>query len=157
MRVLYTSRSSRPELERETGASHADLHTLLERSDIVSLHVPSTDETRALFNRERLAILKEGALLINTARGDLIHEPALLEALESGRLGGAGLDVFAEEPRVHPRLVTHPRVVVLPHMGSATTYTRRAMAGLAVRNVNAVLADEPPLTRVVVDAPGASV
>jgi glyoxylate reductase len=148
MRILYTARSPKPDLERETGAMWMDLRSLLERSDVVSLHLPSTDQTSGVLNRERLALMKEGALLINTARGDLVHEPALLEALESGRLGGAGLDVFPEEPRVHPVLVAHPRVVVLPHLGSATTDTRRAMAALALRNVRAVLAGEPPVTPV---------
>jgi glyoxylate reductase len=148
MRVLYSSRTHKPEFERATGASHVDLNTLLGQSDVVSLHLPATDQTRGLFDRERLALCKEGALFINTARGDLIHEAALMEALERGQLGGAGLDVFADEPCIPAPLVDHPRVVVLPHIGSATTDTRRAMAALALRNVLAILAGEAPITPV---------
>lgn len=148
MRVLYTSRSAKPELEARTGAKRRDLTRLLEASDAVTLHVPSTPETKGLMHRERFQGMKPGAFLVNTARGDIVREPALLEALDSGRLAGAGLDVFPEEPAVNPVLVAHPRVVVLPHLGSATTATRRRMAELAVRNVRAVLAGEPPLTPV---------
>jgi lactate dehydrogenase-like 2-hydroxyacid dehydrogenase len=100
-------------------------------------------------NRERFQAMKRGAVLINTSRGDVIREPALIEALEQGTLGGAGLDVFANEPSVDARLVAHPRVVTLPHLGSATQETRRAMADLAVRNVRAVLSGEPPITPVI--------
>lgn len=148
MRVLYVSRTRKPDLERATGATPTDLYALLRQSDVVSLHVPATAETRSLLDRERLALLKEGAILINTARGELVDEEALIEALESGRLGGAGLDVFADEPRIPAALMDHPRVVVLPHVGSATTATRRAMAELAVRNVRRVLAGKAPVTPV---------
>jgi len=146
MRLLYTARGTKREFEDQTGARRVDLVRLLEASDVVTLHVPSTPETKGLMNRERFTVMKEGALFVNTARGDIVREPALLEALASGRLAGAGLDVFAEEPRVNPELVAHPRAVVLPHLGSATGHTRRAMAELAVKNVRAVLAEEPPLT-----------
>jgi glyoxylate reductase len=118
------------------------------RSDVVTLHLPSTPETRGLIGRRELAGIRRGAILINTARGDILDEPALVEALEDGRLGGVGLDVFAREPEVPAALAYHPRAVVLPHLGSATTHTRRAMAALAVRNVRAVLAGEPPVTPV---------
>jgi len=101
-----------------------------------------------MFDAELFGRMKPGALLVNTARGDLVVEDALLAAIREGRLGGAGLDVFPDEPRVHPELVAHPRVVTLPHIGSATTHTRRAMASLALRNVEAVLAGRPPLTPV---------
>jgi glyoxylate reductase len=92
--------------------------------------------------------MRPGALLINTARGDLVDEAALLDALRRGQVGGAGLDVFAREPAVPPELASHPRVVALPHLGSATVATRKAMAGLAVDNVRAVLAGRPPITPV---------
>jgi glyoxylate reductase len=148
MKLRYTARSRKDAFEEETGAKRVDLPRLLATSDIVSLHVPSTPETKGLMNGDRFAQMKEGAFLINTARGDVVREPALLDALASGHLAGAGLDVFAEEPTVHPLLIEHPRVVVLPHLGSATGATRRAMADLAVRNVRTVLAGEPPLTPV---------
>jgi lactate dehydrogenase-like 2-hydroxyacid dehydrogenase len=92
--------------------------------------------------------MKPGAILINTARGDLIREEALAVALEEGRLGAAGLDVYAEEPAIHPRLRAAPRTVLLPHLGSATGDTRRKMAAIALANVQAVLRGEPPLTPV---------
>ena len=122
------------------------LDELLRTADVVTLHVPSSSETRGLIGRTAPADVKRGALLVNTARGDIVDEAALVEALEDGRLGGVGLDVFAREPAVPPALVRHPRAVVLPHLGSATTATRRAMAGLAVRNVRAVLAGQPAVT-----------
>jgi glyoxylate reductase len=121
---------------------------LLAASDIVTLHVEATPDTRGMMNQERFALMKPGALLVNTSRGEVVREPALLGALESGRLGGAGLDVFPEEPKVHPALLAHPRVVALPHVGSATWDTRRAMAELAVQNVRAVLEGQPALTPV---------
>ncbi len=148
MSLLYVSRSDKPEFERSTGAVRTDLPTALAQCDIVTLHVPSNAETRGLLGRAQFALLKEGAFLINTARGDLIHEAALLEALAAGRLGGVGLDVFPHEPQVSPVLVGHPNAVVVPHIGSATTQTRRGMAGLAVKNVRAVLAGKPTVTPV---------
>ena len=148
MRIVYNARSRKDDFERETGAARADLGALLASSDIVSIHVAATPDTRGLFSRERFQQMKSRAILVNTARGEVVREPALLEALEQGRLAGAGLDVFPEEPRVHEALVTHPRVVTLPHLGSATWETRRAMAGLAVRNVAAVLKGEAPVTPV---------
>src|SRR5947208_4023051 len=92
--------------------------------------------------------MNTGAILINSAHGALIREEALAIALEEGRLGAAGLDVYGEEPQIHPRLLAAPRTVLLPHLGSATPDTRRRMASLALANVRAVLAGEPPLTPV---------
>lgn len=149
LHVVYADRNAQQGFEHTTGARRVDLAELLEASDVVTLHVPATPETKGLMNRERFAAMKAGAVLINTSRGDVVREAALIEALELGRLSGAGLDVFANEPSVDPRLVAHPRVVTLPHLGSATEDTRRAMADLAVRNVRAVLSGQPPLTPVV--------
>ncbi|MSR07288.1 MAG: D-glycerate dehydrogenase [Gemmatimonadetes bacterium] len=149
MRVVYADRAAQAEFDDATGATRVDLPRLLAESDVVSLHVPVTPETKGLMNRERFQAMKQGAVLINTARGDVVRESALIEALEQGTLGGAGLDVFADEPNVDPRLIAHPRVVTLPHIGSATWETRRGMADLALRNVRAVLAGEPPVTPVV--------
>jgi glyoxylate reductase len=148
MALCYAARQAKPVFEAETGAVRLPVDDLLARSDVVSLHVPSTAETRGLIGRAALARMKPGAFLINTARGDVVDEAALIEALESGHLGGVGLDVFAREPHVPPPLVRHPRAVVLPHLGSATVQTRRAMAGLAVDNVTALLAGRSLITPV---------
>ncbi|HYK10725.1 MAG TPA: D-glycerate dehydrogenase [Gemmatimonadales bacterium] len=149
MRITYASRTPKPEFEQATGASRLELRPLLRESDVVTLHVPKTPETQGMINPDTLALMKPGAILINTSRGDLVREEALAAALEEGRLGGAGLDVFTEEPEIHPRLRTAPRTVLLPHIGSATLPTRRHMAETAVANVQAVLSGGPPLTPVV--------
>ncbi len=148
LRVLYAARAPKPEFERDTGAVRVEWTRLLAESDILSLHAPSTPETKGIVNSDALRRMKPGAILVNTARGDLIREEALAIALEEGRLGAAGLDVYAEEPAIHPRLRAAPRVVLLPHIGSATDDTRRRMAAIAVANVQAVLNGKPPLTPV---------
>ncbi|MEK6372772.1 MAG: D-glycerate dehydrogenase [Acidobacteriota bacterium] len=118
---------------------------LLASSDIVSIHAPLTRETRHLIDRQALAKMKAGAYLINTARGPIVDEAALCDALESGRLRGAGLDVYEDEPRVSARLAAMPNVVVLPHIGSATEEARNAMARIAATEVARFLRQEPPL------------
>jgi glyoxylate reductase len=119
---------------------------LLVSSDVVSLHAPASPQTRHLINRKTLIRMKRSALLVNTARGSLVDEEALAWALDERLLAGAALDVFEHEPAVHPGLLAHERVLLLPHVGSATRETRTAMADLAVRNVLAVLAGNEPLT-----------
>ncbi len=148
LRILYTARTPKPDFERETGAARVDPTRLLAESDIVSLHVPASPETKGIINGETLARMKRGAILINTSRGDLIREEALARALERGHLGAAGLDVYTDEPAIHPRLLAAPRTVLLPHLGSATEETRRKMATSAVGNVQSVLRGKPPLTPV---------
>jgi len=148
LRLLYTARTPKPEFERDTGATRVDTTRLLAESDILSLHVPSSPETKGMINGETLARMKRGAILINTSRGDLVREEALAIALERGHLGAAGLDVYTEEPAIHPRLLAAPRTVLLPHIGSATEETRRKMAAIAVANVQAVLSGKPALTPV---------
>jgi glyoxylate reductase len=148
LRILYTARTPKPEFERETGARRVDTSQLLAESDILSVHVPSTPETNGMINRETLARMKRGAILINTSRGDVVREEALAMALESGHLGAAGLDVYADEPTIHPRLLAAPRTVLLPHIGSATEDTRRKMAAIAVANVQSVIGGKAPLTPV---------
>jgi glyoxylate reductase len=148
LRILYAARTPKPEFERETRAVRVDPSELLGQSDILSLHVPSSPETKGMINGETLAGMKRGAILINTSRGDLIREEALAQALELGHLGAAGLDVYTNEPTIHPRLLAAPRTVLLPHIGSATEATRRKMAAIAVANVQAVLNGKPPLTPV---------
>lgn len=120
------------------------LDELLAAADVVSLHVPLTDATRHLIDRDRLARLRDTATLVNTTRGAVVDEEALADALHAGRLFSAGLDVFEREPVVHPRLLTAPRTVLLPHIGSATVGTRTAMARLAATNAVAALAGERP-------------
>jgi glyoxylate reductase len=139
MQVLHHTR-------RDTGAPGyvADLDQLLAESDIVSVHVPLTDDTRHLLDRRRLALLKPSAVLVNTARGPVVDEAALADALESGALFAAGLDVFEHEPTVHPKLLAAPRTVLLPHIGSASRSTRATMARLAGQGVIAVLAGRRP-------------
>ncbi|HTY06585.1 MAG TPA: D-glycerate dehydrogenase [Gemmatimonadales bacterium] len=149
LRIRYADRKPVPDFERATGATRLELKPLLRDSDVVTLHVPSTPETRGMIGPETLALMKPGAILINTARGDLVREEAVAIALEEGTLGAAGLDVFTEEPAVHPRLLAAPRTVLLPHLGSATWPTRRRMAETALANVRAVLGGRPPLTPVV--------
>ena len=148
LRVVYAARTPKADFERDTGATRMDINRLLIESDIVSLHVPATPETKGIINAETIARMKKGAILINTSRGDLVREEALALALEAGHLGAAGLDVYTEEPAIHPRLLAAPRTVLLPHIGSATAETRRHMAAIAVANVQAVLNGKPPLTPV---------
>lgn len=149
MRVRYHSRTRlSAEAERALGAEWVDLDTLLATSDVLSLHAPLTPDTRHVIDRAALARVKTGAYLINTARGPLVDEQALAEALREGRLAGAGLDVHEQEPRVAPALIELDSVVLLPHIGSATRGTRTGMATLAARNAHAVLAGRPPLNPV---------
>ena len=148
LRVMYAARTPKADFERDTGATRMDINRLLIESDIVSLHVPATPETKGIINAETIARMKRGAILINTSRGDLVREEALALALETGHLGAAGLDVYTDEPAIHPRLLAAPRTVLLPHIGSATAETRRHMAAIAVANVQAVLGGKPPLTPV---------
>jgi lactate dehydrogenase-like 2-hydroxyacid dehydrogenase len=149
MEIAYTGRGRAPaEVERELGARRLSLDDLLAASDVVSLHVPLSAETRHLIDAERLRRMRPTAVLVNTARGPVVDEAALAAALRDGVIAGAGLDVFEREPEVHPDLLALENVVLIPHLGSATVETRTAMAVLAARNVRAVLAGEPPLTPV---------
>ena len=144
MRVAYTSR--RP--VDFPDAVTMSLDRLLNTSDVLSLHVPLTPETTHLIDRKALTRMKRSAYLINTARGPVIDEAALAWAMEQRLLAGVALDVYEREPAVHPGLLQMDNVLLLPHLGSATTETRTAMADLAADNVLAVLAGHPPLTPV---------
>jgi glyoxylate reductase len=139
MRVLHHSRRS----SGEPGYV-PDLDTLLRRSDVVSLHLPLDDATSGLVDGRRLALMKPTAVLVNTSRGPIVDEEALAVALEEGKIFAAGLDVFAREPEVHPRLLAAPRTVLTPHIGSASRATRTRMARMAAESVQAVLAGEVP-------------
>lgn len=145
-RVVYTQRTRLPQsVEAALGARFLPLDELLQTSDVISLHCPLTAETRHLLSRERLGMLKPSAILINTARGPLVDEEALVEALRSGALFAAGLDVFEEEPGLAPGLKDLPNVLLLPHLGSASRETREEMARLAVTDCLAVVEGRPPL------------
>jgi glyoxylate reductase len=146
MKVLYWNR--RRLRRAPAGARYATLPRLLTGSDFVSIHVPLTPETRHLIGAAELARMKRTAIVVNTSRGPVIDEAALTKALAAGRIAGAGLDVFEREPHVPAALRRLPNVVLAPHVGSATTATRTAMAMLAVRNLTAVLAGREPPNRV---------
>jgi glyoxylate reductase len=149
MPILYTSPSPVPEIEAELDARRVPLATLLRESDYVSLHVPLTGDTRHLIGAAELAQMKPGAILINTARGPIVDEAALVAALQANTIAGAALDVYEDEPALHPGLLSlHEHIVLLPHLGSATTTTRQNMALTAARNIFAVLSGQPPLNPV---------
>ncbi len=139
MEVLHHSRNS-------TGLPGyvAELDELLASSDIVSLHVPLTESTNRLIGERELALMKPTAVLVNTARGPVVDEEALVDALESGTIFAAGLDVYDGEPKVNPRLLAAPRTVLLPHIGSSTTETRTRIAQLAAQGIGDVLAGRTP-------------
>jgi glyoxylate reductase len=144
MRVAFAARRHIDSFEGEL----MSLDRLLVSSDVVSLHVPLTPETTHLIDKKSLARMKRSAYLINTSRGPVVDEEALAWALQNHLLAGAALDVYEREPAVHPELLQLENVLLVPHLGSATTETRTAMADLAAENVLAVLAGRPPLTPV---------
>ncbi len=145
MRILYFARHRLADsTERELHAQYADLETLLRESDFLSLHVPLTPETRHVIDGKALSLMKNTAVLVNTARGPVVDEKALVEALKSRKIAGAGLDVFEGEPHVDADLLSLNNVVLAPHIGSATAETRLNMAMLAVRNLLAMLAGQRP-------------
>ena len=137
MRILHTRRRQTDDRE------YRPLEELLAESDIVSIHLPLTEETRGLMDEQRLALMPDGACLVNTARGQIVDERALVAELVSGRLQ-AGLDVFADEPNVPEELFELPNVVMTPHLGTATQATREAMTRVLVDNLLAVEAGRPP-------------
>jgi glyoxylate reductase len=143
LRVLYTQRRR---IETELG-EFRELDALLEEADVLTIHAPLTSETLGLLDARRLALLRDGACLVNTARGEIVDEQALVGELVSGRIH-AGLDVFSHEPAVPRELLELPNVVLTPHLGSATRQTREAMTRLVVDNLLAVVRGEPPLTPV---------
>jgi glyoxylate reductase len=154
MEVAYAGRRpAAPALEAELGARRLALEELLETSDVVSLHCPLTPETRGLIDAAALARMKPTAFLVNTTRGPVVVEAALAEALRTGVIAGAGLDVYEREPTVHPDLLGLDNVALLPHLGSATVETRTAMAVLAAENAVAVLDGRPALTPVSLPGP----
>ncbi|MCE9583976.1 MAG: D-glycerate dehydrogenase [Planctomycetes bacterium] len=144
MEVLYLSRTPKPEFEAACAARSASLDEIAATCDVVSVHTPLTPETRHLVDAAFLAKMKPTAILVNTARGPVVDEAALVDALRQKRIFAAGLDVFEEEPAVSAGLLELENVVLLPHIGSATFETRNRMATMAASNVLAVLRGEPP-------------
>ena len=142
MRVVYHSRhTANAETERQTGATNSgSLEKLLRESDFVSLHCPSTPETHHLMNAARFRAMQRQAILVNTSRGDVVDETALIEALDSGLIAGAALDVYDNEPDVRSALVDRDDVVLLPHLGSATMESRVAMGRRSIANIDAFVA-----------------
>lgn len=150
MEIVYTDqRPVSDEVAAELGgARQVELDELLGTADVVSVHAPLMDETRHLIDAGALAKMKDGAYLVNSARGPIVDEAALVEALRTGQIAGAGLDVYENEPEVEPGLLELDNVVLLPHLGSATIETRTAMGVLAAENAIAVLRGEQPPTPV---------
>lgn len=144
MRLIYNKRNRDEEKEKELGVEFADLDTLLAKSDFVTLHVPLTEETRHMVNRETLAKMKKEAYLINTARGPVVDEHDLVDSLRSGHLSGAALDVFDNEPNINPELIGMENVILTPHIASATWEAREKMGEQAVSSILNVLDGKKP-------------
>lgn len=146
MRVLYYDpQPLPPDAERDLNAARVDLGRLLAESDFISVHVPLTQETHHLLSTPQFGQMKKTAILINTSRGPVVDEAALVEALKAKKIAGAGLDVYEREPAVHPGLISNPSVVLAPHIASATVRTRSEMSAMAARNMaTAVRGGRPP-------------
>lgn len=145
MRILYMSQSKRNAvLEEMLGAKRVDLETLLKESDFISIHTPLSEKTKHLIGAQEFSLMKRTAYLINTGRGAVIDEEALVYALENKLIAGAGLDVYEEEPKLKPGLTALDNVVLAPHLGSATVETRAKMSLMAAENIIAVLNNQKP-------------
>jgi glyoxylate reductase len=148
MEVLYYDQYRNESAEEELGARYLELDDLLRESDFISIHTPLTPETRHLVGERELGLMQPTAVLVNASRGPVVDEMALADALINKRIFAAGLDVYEEEPKVHPKLLELENVVLAPHIGSASIETRNKMAELAAENVRAVLSGEEPKTPV---------
>lgn len=148
MKILYNKRNRDLEFEKEFGATFVEKSTLLKEADFISLHMPLTEETRGMIGHEEFKLMKKTAIIINTARGQVINEKALVDALKNKEIWGAGLDVYEDEPNVSKELLELDNVVMTPHVGSASKETRTEMANLVVDNVIRVLTGEEAITQV---------
>ena len=144
MNILYHSSSSHPDLERNLGIKRVSLEELLKESDYVSIHTPYTKDTHHLIDKDEFNLMKPSAYLINTSRGKVVNEEELVVALVTGKIDGAGLDVYYNEPKVHKGLLDLPNVVLLPHLGSASLYTRSKMSIMAAENLHDALSEKIP-------------
>ena len=147
-KIVYFSRTKNYKLEKKTGAKKVSLNNLLKNSDFVSVHLPSNSETFHLLDKDRLSLLKNSAILINTARGEIIDEKELIKILEKRKIKAAGLDVFENELNINQELLDLENAVLLPHIGSATVNARTSMAMIAAKNVATVLSGKKPLNAV---------
>jgi len=149
MKVLYQDMMRNDLMEDEFGIQKVELDQLVRESDIISVHTPLTDETKHLIDEEEFATMKPNAIFINTSRGPVVSEAALINALKSGKIAGAGIDVFEFEPEISLELMSVPNLVMTPHIASATTKARQSMSEIAAKNIIAVLSGEPALNQVV--------
>lgn len=146
MKIIYHNRKRDLEFENEYGAQFTDLDTLLKEADFISIHVPLSIDTKHLISTREFNIMKNSAVIINTSRGPVVDEKALIAALKEKKIWGAGLDVYENEPKFDNELASFPNVVLLPHIGSATIETRAKMAMLAAKNIKEVLFGNSPIT-----------
>ncbi len=146
--IIYYNRSKKKDFEEKTGAKKVNLDTLLKKCDIISLHLPLNNETLNLISKEKLELLKPNAIVVNTARGEVIDEPALIDCLKNNKIFAAGFDVYQNEPAVNKELLKLKNVVLLPHLGSATFEARTKMAEMAAQNIVNVLKGEKALNKV---------
>ncbi|KKQ42698.1 MAG: D-isomer specific 2-hydroxyacid dehydrogenase NAD-binding protein [Microgenomates group bacterium GW2011_GWC1_37_8] len=144
MRVLYNKRSRDEGAEKELGVEYADIDKLYAESDFITLHVPLTDETRHMINKDAFSKMKDGVIVVNTARGSIVAEQELVDALREGKVGGAGLDVYDAEPNINPELISMENVVLTPHIASATWEARQKMGQQAVDAILKILNGEKP-------------
>lgn len=146
MKVLYNDIVKNEELEKELSAKFVDKETLLKESDFVSVHVPLNEETKHLISEKEINLMKSTACLINTSRGPVVDEAALAKVLKEKKIFGAALDVYEEEPRIHPGLIGLDNVVIVPHIASASVETRGKMAEMAAKNLILVFEGKKPLS-----------
>lgn len=147
-KIIYFNRSPKPEIEKELNAKRVSLNYLMKNADFISLHIPSSVNTYHLIDKEKLNHMKPDAILINTARGEVVDEKYLIKMLKKNKIFAAGFDVYEGEPKVNPELLKLNNVVLLPHIGSATLETRSEMAMLCAKNVHSILQNKNPLTPV---------
>jgi len=147
-KIIYYSNNRNLSAEKITGAKKVSLSKLMKNSDIISIHIPLNSKTKDLINKEKLELMKKDAIIINTARGEVIDENYLIEMLKSKRIFAAGFDVYQNEPKINPELLKLDNVIALPHIGSATEEARNRMSELVAKNVIAVLSGRKPLTPV---------
>jgi len=147
-KIIYYNKSKKPEFENKLNAKKVSLNKLLSTADIISLHLPLNEKTDNLLDREKLELLKPNAILVNTARGEIVDEKYLINMLKKNRMFSAGFDVYENEPKINPELLKLKNVVLLPHIGSATFETRNKMAELVAKNVINVLNGKRALTPV---------
>ena len=148
MNILYYNRSRKVEFEKLTGAKKVSLPELIKKSDVISLHVPLNGVTHQLISKELLESMKSTAIIINTARGEIVDEKALITLLQKKKIFGAGIDVYENEPAINPALLQLHNVVLAPHVGSATYTARNRMAAIAAKNIIQVLSGKKPLSPV---------